>query len=183
MTAREDAPSRGRLVTDFLVGREGPEGYLHALSRRAQEYNGFSILAGDPGGFWGYSNRRDEIRMLSPGIHGLSNHWLDTPWPKVEKGKKELDRILAGREVFPEELFRLLSDRTQARDECLPDTGVGLDWERILSPIFIASPGYGTRSSTVILIDKSGMATFIERSFDQGTENHSTVTHEFMISP
>jgi uncharacterized protein with NRDE domain len=111
----------------------------------------------------------------------LSNHLLDTPWPKVEKGKQALRAVLARESIDPEDLFYFLLDRTAAPDEHLPDTGVGLELERMLSPIFIGSPGYGTRSSTVILLDRTGRVTFIEKSFQNVAENPSAVECSFIL--
>jgi uncharacterized protein with NRDE domain len=179
---QEDAPSRGRLVPEFLMGQELPKPYLEKLSRRAHVYNGFNLLTCQDGEFYWYSNRGGEIRKLSSGIHGLSNHLLDTPWPKVENGKNEIRRILFQAEISTDDLFSVLANRTIIQDASLPDTGVGLEWERILSPIFIASPTYGTRSSTVILIERSGRTTFLERSFQNGAEEYSTARYQFLLS-
>jgi uncharacterized protein with NRDE domain len=181
-SVKPDAPSRGKLVSDFLLGREYPEGYLERLSRVAQNYNGFSILAGGAGEFYFYSNHGGEISKVHPGVHGLSNHLLDTGWPKVERGKQSLERLLAKNDFAVENIFDMLFDRTIAPDESLPDTGVGLEWERILSPIFITSPAYGTRSSTIILLERDGKATFMERSFNKGIEG-STVKCSFPTEP
>jgi uncharacterized protein with NRDE domain len=162
---KANAPSRGKLVSDFLLGQGHPFQYLEQLSRDANRYSGFNLLVGQRGEVYWYSNHGQEIRKLSPGIHGLSNHLLDTPWPKVKKGSEALGRVLAAEDPSADELFQLLIDHTTAPDECLPDTGVGLELERMLSPIFISSPGYGTRSSTVIMMDHSGTIAFTERSF------------------
>jgi uncharacterized protein with NRDE domain len=179
---REGAPSRGKLVANFLLSSETPALYLERLSHNARQYNGFTLLTGERGQFYWYSNRGDAIRKLSSGIHGLSNHLMDTPWPKVSKGKTEISRILAQEQVPVEGLFALLLDKTIVQDTLLPDTGVGLEWERILSPVFISSPTYGTRSSTVILVDRSGVTTFTERSFEKGIEGHSIAEHSFSLS-
>jgi uncharacterized protein with NRDE domain len=178
---RADAPSRGSLVSDFLLGGKNPVPYLEQISANARRYNGFNLLVGQRENFYCYSNRAEGIRALEPGIHGLSNHLLDTPWPKVERGKQALRKLLAAENICPEDLFHFFLDRTAAPDEVLPDTGVGLELERMLSPIFISSPGYGTRSSTVILMDGAGKVTFIEKSFQSGSEDPSTVEHSFML--
>jgi uncharacterized protein with NRDE domain len=176
-----NAPSRGNLVSDFLFSPEAPAAYLQRLSRNAQRYCGFNLLAGRGLDLYHYSNREGKIRRLEPGIHGLSNHLLDTPWPKVEKGKQALRAVLAGGAIDPDEIFNFLLDRAPAPDELLPDTGVGLETERMLAPIFISSPGYGTRSSTVILLHRSGMARFIEKSFPNSAAEPSTVECSFML--
>jgi len=162
------APSRGMLVRDFLVGRQTSLEYLKSLAHRADQYNGFNLIVGDKEGLYWYSNRGPGIRGLEPGIHGLSNHLLDTPWPKVVRAKEALLDLLSG-DRFPadEEFFKLLLDQTRPRDSELPDTGVGLEWERILSPIFITSPVYGTRSSTLVFMHANGKVRFVERSHDK----------------
>jgi len=162
------APSRGEVVSGFLRGREGPAAYLDRLVPAAGRYNGFSLLLGDASGLFVYSNRGESL-TVEPGIHGMSNHLIDSPWPKVVRGKAALARLLGEAGVpSPEALLDLLADRTRPPDGELPDTGVGLEWERILSPLFIESPSYGTRSSTVLLVRRTGQATFIERLFQGG---------------
>ena len=103
---------------------------------------------------------------MTPGVYGLSNHLLDTPWPKVQKGKQELGRVLANDTIRPNDIFAILKDRAVPSDDRLPDTGVGLKWERLLAPIFIKSRTYGTRASSVVMIDRGGRVTFSERNFD-----------------
>jgi uncharacterized protein with NRDE domain len=179
---REDAPSRGKLVSDFLLSSETPAQYLEELSQKARQYHGFNLLVGQKGQFYWYSNREGAIRRLSSGIHGLSNHLLDTPWPKVRKGKEAVGRILAQKDVSAGDFLPFLSDGTIVPDKFLPYTGVGLEWERTLSPIFISSPTYGTRSSTVILVEQSGLTTFAERSFERGAAGYSTVERSFTLS-
>jgi len=171
-----DAPSRGFLVADYLKGSESPLAYLQKIKPDGQRYNGFNLLAGDESGIFWFSNRSGEISRLSPGIHGLSNHLLDTPWPKVAKGEKCLKKILSANEIGRESIFGLLSDRDMPADRDLPDTGVGIDWERILSPLFIKSDIYGTRSSSIVLIGKEKI-TFTERTYfknETGSMEHET---------
>jgi uncharacterized protein with NRDE domain len=159
-----DAPSRGLLVENFLKGDEPPEGYLRKVKKEGDKYNGFNLIAGDESGLFCFSNRADEIRELSPGVHGLSNHLLDTPWPKIEKGKKCFKSILSGNAIDTERVFTMLADEEKPPDAKLPDTGVGLEWERILSPLFIKSEIYGTRSSSIVLVREKKL-TFLERSY------------------
>ena len=175
------APSRGRLVSDYLRGRESPEAYLNRIKQDADHFNGFSLLVGDPAGLFYFSNR-DALQRLKPGIYGLSNRLLDTPWPKIERGKTAFLALLKEKKGFsPETLFDLLTDRTRPADDRLPDTGVGLTWERILSPLFIESPAYGTRSSTVLLMDRRGNVTFAERVFNGAADSRMTSRFEFRI--
>jgi uncharacterized protein with NRDE domain len=166
----KDAPSRGRLVTDFLKGRQAPAEYLLQVRQGAEKYNGFNLVVGDVEKLYWYSNRGGEIHLLHEGIYGISNRLLDTPWPKVVKGKRLLAGILEEEEPSSDELFRLLQDREQPADELLPSTGVEPAWERILSPIFIESPTYGTRSSTLIFIGKDRHVTFFDKTFNPGPD-------------
>jgi len=161
---KTNAPSRGALTLDFLTGQETPEQYLKALKERAEAYNGFNLIVGDRSGLWHFSNREGIIRELSPGVYGLSNHLLDTPWPKVERGKAALRKLLDEEDIQSESLLEFLSDRTTAPDDLLPDTGVGIEMERVLSAPFVAIPGYGTRCSTAILVNNDGQVEFTERT-------------------
>lgn len=179
---KEDAPSRGRLVSNFLLGQEGAIEYLDSLAREAGKYNGFNLIIGDKEQVYWYSNRGDGVQSLEPGIYGLSNHLLDTPWPKVAKSKDALAHLLSEQEdPSLEELFRILADHTIADDESLPHTGVDLEWERILSPIFIVSPTYGTRSSTVLLIDMQDRVTFVEKTFNSDLDHPTSVEYKFKV--
>ena len=166
-STKNNAPSRGWLVREFLLGTEEPVEYLAKVRQESEGYNGFNLLVGVSDELYWYSNRVGDIVKLSPGFHGISNRLLDTPWPKVTRGKQGFSEILAkDKEIFPETLFDLLRDCTPASQEMLPNTGVGTEWERILSPIFIVSSTYGTRSSTLILIDKKDQVTFIDKTFE-----------------
>jgi uncharacterized protein with NRDE domain len=146
---KPQAPSRGKLVADFLAGDTAIETYLDALDAAA--YNGFNLLLGDGQKLVAFSNISMQRHDLLPGVYGLSNALLDTPWPKVGAGKTALSGALA---ALPDEsaLFRLLRDDMRHPDAALPATGVSLEWERLLSAAFIRSPDYGTRCSTVIKV-------------------------------
>jgi uncharacterized protein with NRDE domain len=162
-----NAHSRGRLVTDFLLGRMPPQDYLHQIRAEADRYNGFNLIIGDSRDLYYFSRQQKEIRALGPGIYGLSNHLLDTPWPKVAAGKKQLaDCVASKEEISTDVLLQLLEHQTIAADADLPETGVGVEWERMLSPMFISSPDYGTRSSSVLTIDTQGGIRFIERTWE-----------------
>jgi len=164
--AGADKRSRGLLVSDFLSGSASAAGYLDELAQQPEAYRGFNLLLGDGSGLHYYSNRGAAPRSLAPGLYGLSNHLLDTPWPKVAEGKRALAQLIA--QGLPEEaaLFELLADRSLAPDPLLPETGLSRDWERLLSSRFIQSADYGTRASTLVLCDHQGAARFVERSFD-----------------
>lgn len=160
--------SRGKLVSEFLTSEVDPMAYLDAIGKLAGEYSGFNLITGivengSVNAAW-YSNRSGSISALEPGIYGLSNHLLDTPWPKVKRGKSRLTEILANG-VRRQEMFDLLTDRTLADDADLPDTGIGYEKEKFLSAIFIQTPIYGTRCSTVVTADANGKFEFEERVF------------------
>jgi uncharacterized protein with NRDE domain len=177
---RADAPSRGALVADFLRGSSSADEYLAALAPRAAEWNGFNLLAGDAARVGWLSNRAPGPVPVEPGVHGLSKALLDTPWPKVERGRDDLARIVAGpADGVEPALFRTLALRDPAPDARLPATGVGLELERALSSPFIALPGYGTRASTVLRIRRDGVVTLTERT--TAPDGWSEVRHEFQI--
>jgi uncharacterized protein with NRDE domain len=165
LSALPHAPSRGELVSRFLRSAAPAEDYLEILRHTAREYNGYNLIYGELGRLYCYSNKNNQAVLLTPGIHGLSNHLLDTPWPKVERGKRALAEAVNQSRLASADLFKVLSDPTPAADDELPDTGIGPELERMLSPIFISSEGYGTRSSTAVLFDAQGGITLAERSF------------------
>lgn len=159
---RDAAPSRGRLVTDFLAGDVAIDAYLDSLT--PADYNGFNLLLGDGESLVACSNETPERHALAPGVYGLSNALLDTPWPKVGAGKAALTAALA---ALPDEtaLFRLLRNDSIHPDASLPATGVPLEWERLLSAAFVRSADYGTRCSTVVKLGAGGAATFDEQTW------------------
>lgn len=167
---RTDARSRGDLVVGFLAGDASPSDHVARLAPTASDYNGFNVLVGDRREVAWLSNRgpdgRAIHRLLEPGVYGVSNELLDTPWPKVRRGKERLGEILIGGEPpSPEILLDILMDTTLAAEHELPSTGVPLELERALSAAFIRASGYGTRSSSAILIDRGGEIVFAERGF------------------
>ena len=178
-----DAPrSRGELVANFLRTNAGPRPYMEEVRCQGVHYRAFSLIVGDLATLFFCSNRGGGIEEIAPGVHGLSNHLLDTPWPKVRRGcdrvRALLDRpeddLVAG-------LFDILADRTVAPDAELPDTGVGLQRERELSPSFIANGHYGTRASTVLLISRSRDVLFLERAFGPRGAPLGNVEHRFKL--
>ncbi|MFO7570442.1 MAG: NRDE family protein [Smithellaceae bacterium] len=163
---KDCAPSRGKLVSDYLTGSAGAEKYLKKVSGRADRYNGFNLLMGDAKDLLVYSNR-GETQSIRPGVYGLSNRLLDTPWPKVRRGKAMMREALTRKgDALEEALLSMLADRHVPPDSQLPQTGVNLAWERILSPMFIESPVYGTRASTILLIAKNGRIKLVENAYD-----------------
>lgn len=170
---RKDVLSRGLLVSDYLEKKEHtPESYLGLVSGKKSLYNGFNLLAGDGDDLFYFSNVEGMIKKLEPGLYGLSNHFLNTPWPKVQKGMEGLRSLVSsGGFSDPEKIFSLLSDPELPEDKLLPDTGMGMEWERILAPLFIKSEIYGTRSSSLLLISHDNTGVFTERTWiKKGTE-------------
>ncbi len=163
---RSDARSRGRLVSDYLLATTSPARYLGDLEASSQRYNGFNLLAGTLDQAWYLSNHEAHARPIEPGVHGLSNHLLNTPWPKVALGRKFLQNLpLDSAGAIIEALLARLRDATRPADADLPDTGIGPDRERALSPPFIEAGHYGTRASTVIVVDAHGEVAIEERRF------------------
>jgi uncharacterized protein with NRDE domain len=164
---KKPAPrSRGELTAAFLRGDSRPEEYVADIAPDARQYGGFSLLVGDFERLYYLSNRGPAAAPIRPGVHGLSNHLIDTPWPKVRLGKDRVAALLgAGEKRLIDGLFSALGDRSAALDAELPDSGVGLARERELSPAFIAGERYGTRASTVVLVDRDYRVTFVERAF------------------
>ncbi len=162
-------PSRGLLVSDFLKSDIGAKRYLKQIESKSELYSGFSLLVGEFNSkkqdLFYFSNRRPDVKRLDPGIYGLSNHLLDTPWRKVEKGKARFRDLLNRGRLPKEELFELLADRSPADDDQLPDTGIGYQKEKLLSSIFIETPVYGTRCSTILSFNKQFLADLEERVF------------------
>lgn len=175
------APSRGALVVRVLTDPRDATTALtdaHADSR----YNGYNLIAGDLANAAWISNRAPALRALVPGVHGVSNAQLDTPWPKLERVKSGMTAwARQGRDEFAP-LFDLLADRALAPDAALPATGVPLEWERRLSAPFIVSEGYGTRSSTVLAIERDGDVMMHERTFDAAGIATGEVVERFAIA-
>ncbi len=169
--------SRGLLVSDYLRSNTPPDSYLQAVLQRRHEYDPFNLLAGDEKSVFFLSSPAADIRQLTPGIYGISNGELDCPWPKIRHGKKMLHELLADKPVPDNEaLFSLLRDDRRFPDEELPDTGIGIELERLVAPLFIHNGEYGTRSSAVLSITDQGQVSFAERSFDWNGNPAGTVS-------
>ncbi|MFW9079589.1 NRDE family protein [Pseudomonas sp. P2757] len=155
--------SRGELVAGFLTGEQSLEDYLAEVVGRSPDYAGFNLLLGNTHELWHFNARSSEPVMLQPGVYGLSNAGLDTPWPKLLKAKAALSAVLD--DPQPERLLEILGDAQTAPFAELPDTGVGLATEALLSSVFIASQSYGTRASTALVVRADGGRWMVERSF------------------
>lgn len=177
------APSRGHLVSRYLETETGPEQYLTNIMKEGQAFNGFNLIVGSSEELWYCSNYAEGIIRLSPGLHGLSNHLLDSPWPKVERGKQKLGPLLTRPLLKPDDLMEALFDDIVALDDQLPDTGIGLERERALSSMFIKAGNYGSRSTTVVLVDNSDHVTFAERVYDTASFTYESREFHFDIKP
>lgn len=164
-----DAHSRGELPANFVLGALEPQEHLAEVAGIGNSYNGFNLLVSDMQTLWWCSNRAAEPRRLEPGFYGVSNAFLDTPWPKVTNSVERLRAAVAtdfGGSASAATYFDLLSDTTLAPDDQLPATGLPHDLERLASAAFIASPDYGTNSSTVLRVRYDGLFDLEERRFD-----------------
>jgi len=181
---RPAAPSRGGLIPQYLGGTAGPRDFFARLEGAAGEYSGFNLLLADGGSLWYGSNRVTPVaRALPPGVYGLSNELLDTPWPKLVRVKARFRDWLAQADGTAAGLFALLADRTQspATDGGAPAGGLPREWERVLSAPFVLHPAYGTRCSTVLLAEPDGALLLAERRFDSAGE--SSGASEFRLNP
>lgn len=178
---KQTAPSRGALVSDFLLTDIHAKEYLQSIEPKAADYNGFNLLVGNVDELYYLSNYKVGIEKLNNGIHGLSNALLDTPWPKVAKGKARFASLIDKLDIDPEILFNMLYNEEQADDASLPDTGVGIERERMLSSMFIKSPNYGTRCSTVMLVSHDNHVQYHERVYDLQTFAHNTRTYKLSV--
>jgi uncharacterized protein with NRDE domain len=176
-----NAPSRGEIVTNFLLSDGSGKKYIQQLIPKAKNYNGFNLLAGDINELEYFSNYGTAPVTLTSGVFGLSNHLLETPWPKVLRGKGKLEMIISDENITADMLFDILFDDVIAADDKLPETGIGIDRERALSSMFIKTNGYGTRCSTVIVVDYDNNVLFTERVFDLNTFTYSQQTFRFTV--
>ena len=160
-----NAITRGQLIKDFLEGSMNGMEYLRQVQPTGKRYNGFNLLAGDTKKLYYYSNFGGTSTIVQPGIHGLSNSFMDVPWPKVERGKAGLRQLVEQNTFDIEAAFQLMQNRTIAPDADLPKTKIPIEWERRLSAMYIKHENYGTRCTTVILMDAFGNVTFEERSY------------------
>lgn len=176
--------SRGALVRDYLTGTENTVDWLATVQAQGTQYNGFILIAGDANALYWLSNRGPGVEQIPAGVHGLSNHLLNTPWPKIERSKRALGELLgAAEDELVAGLFGILSDRTTAPDHELPDTGVGLARERALSANFVSDERYGTRASTVLLVGGDGEVLFAERAYGVGGSSLGETTARFRLDP
>lgn len=174
--------SRGHLVRDFLLDNSAPASHAEHLQTRASRYRGFNLLLGDSEAVFYVSNRTEGPTSVNPGSHGLSNHLLNTDWPKVHDGRTRLNAVLKNEHIDPEELLELLADKSATSRTRLSTEELQSEPEKMTKMIFIDSPVYGTRSSTVLLLDRDGEMTFVERQFNARGEPVGTQSHKLRIN-
>ncbi len=174
--------SRGELTRVFLSGDYDAETYLEQLAPQDQDYAGFNLLLGDADGLWFYSNRDHGLRRIEPGIYGISNGAFDEPWPKLSTGKAELEEIIRRDEPSLPGLLDILTDHRIDDDVQLPNTGVSLDIERMLSSRFIRSTEYGTLACTVLMVSRQGRVNFYEKNFIDAEHDGELIQTAFEIS-
>jgi uncharacterized protein with NRDE domain len=175
---REGMPSRGMLVNAILSSNDAVEHSLGYLREVGGRYNGFNLIFSDGERLAIHESVVGAGRVLGPGIYGLSNHLLDTPWPKVRTAKSRLAAVLADLEN-PDAALALLRDDEPASDDELPRTGIALPWERLLSSAFVRAPDYGTRCSTLVRIDRERRASFDEWTWNPSGAQIGTVGFQF----
>lgn len=177
---RPDAKSRGALPVDFVIGKEAPEAFMQGIEPHSTYYNGFNMLACDLRQMAYFSNYENKIRPLRPGIYGLSNALLDTPWPKVQRARQKFAELVQ-KPFEITDLLEIMTDNHLFSDNELPSTGVSLEWERQLSAICIRTPHYGTCSTTAMTVDLSGNVQFAERSYPVGQRKDEAHTFNFRV--
>lgn len=174
--------SRGLLVRDALSSAEPTAQLLQQIAANASRYADFNLLFSDGQQLGIHESATGRTRLLSAGVHALSNHLLGTPWPKLELARQRFEAAIAA-PLADEQFLALLRDDATAPDEALPNTGVGLEWERRLSSVFVRAPGYGTRCSTLLLIGQDGLARLREWSWDEQARPMGEVEYRFRLEP
>ena len=180
----DQAKSRGELVVNYLLGSGGYCDFAQELKRTADNYNGYNLLYGDikRSQLQVFNNHSMQLQTMKNGYYGLSNASLNTSWPKIERGKLALaDYCETHKELNIEALFALLSDQTKAEDHLLPETGVPNEWEKQLSSIFIQGEQYGTRTSTLLIVDHNSRVNWYERNFNPTAAVENEAAYEFII--
>ena len=162
--AKQGPRSRGKLVLDYLTGKMSPADYMNSLTGELDEYAGFNLLAGSMQQLWYLNSQEGQPRELAPGVYGLSNASLNSPWPKLQALCSNLTQHL-DTDSDSDTLLELLKDSREYPDDQLPDSGVSPEWERLLSATFILGEDYGTRACTLLGIDADGSITFVEQNF------------------
>ena len=176
--------TRGDLTRQYLAGDDSPQQYCKRLTQSYDQFAGYNLLVGDTNSLLYVNNHEEKVWEIEPGVHGLSNGLLNSSWPKVNKGKTRLQALMQHTEgLTTDALIAMMSDRSQAQDADLPDTGIGIEIERKLSPAFILNPKreYGTLCSTALIVDQKGPTRFSEQNFD--SLGNRLEGHAFQLPP
>lgn len=176
---RDNTPSRGEIITNFLLSDEQPEHTLKSIENRAHLYNGFNLIAGDIEQLYYLSNHGHSVEPIPPGVHVISNASLNTPWPKAAWALNRLNTILKSDKLDKEQIFEILLNSDRYSQDILPNTGLSKEMEVAVSSVFILTDHYGTRSSSIISIDRHLQLNFSEKSYQPGTkivENHNEIS-------
>ncbi len=174
--------SRGGIVTEFLLGCEPAPQFLARLRTAGETYLPFNIILGDvTGELQHYSNVVDQVTVLGPGVHGLSNATLNTPWPKVRRGCGVIAEYLVRGDTDTATLFTLMEERTRFADAELPSTGGPLERERAVSALFVDDDDYGTRTTTIIRVSVERVVTLRERTHPTPGDEPGEVTFTWTI--
>jgi uncharacterized protein with NRDE domain len=174
--------SRGLLVSDYLKYKKSSLNFLDLCLTKLADFEAFNLLLGDVNALYFLNSREKTYMQLEAGIYGVSNGDLDSNWPKVERAKQKMQTLLDTEQFNShEEILLTLADKYLPDDESLPDTGMGIEWERALAPIFIRENDYGTRSSSVVRINNENRVYFTERSYDRQGNTANTKQFEFTI--
>ena len=179
---RKNAITRGELVANFISKNTSQSDYLQQLKISHDQYNGYNLLFGSINQLQVYNSFEDTAYELEDGVYGLSNASLNSPWPKLDIGRSALADYCSHANILNHEhLFELLANKLPAKDEELPNTGISVELEKTLSSIFIISQEYGTRSSTILLVDNNQEVYWEERTFANTGELTNTVVHTFKL--
>ena len=172
--------SRGKIVTNYLDSSLSPEDFLNELTAEKNAYLPFNVLLGTVDQLFHFNSREQNFTPLMPGTHSISNATLNTPWPKVSRTKEQINKLASEKDAYMESLFQMMMDETPAPDDQLPNTPLPLDLNRKVSAPFIKTDEFGTRCTTLILVDQENNVTFVERTYDD-TQNYVDRTFEFTI--
>lgn len=166
----ENVKSRGNIIVEFMEGKLSTIDFLNELKPKCHTYNGFNLICGTFQELYFMNSYEKEIKPLQSGIYGLSNASLDSQWPKVEAVKSNFKSVLLNKNIDNQLLISCMQTKKQFDKTLLPDTGIGIDMEKILSPIFIESPIYGTRCTTIVSLNKKGKLNIYEFDYLKNKE-------------
>jgi len=169
--------SRGELIPDYLNAKLSTQQWSQWLKDNHTSYHGFNLIFGDAEGIYYFGSNQPDVVSLEPGIYGLCNADLNTPWPKVQKAQEQMSSWIKSPDL--QSLSLLHSTSEVADDTLLPSTGIPIDLERSLSAQKIALPEYGTRTQSGIIVDRQGTLQVTEISIDKGNSKQSFTIEGF----